>query len=436
MNKKYLGRYRTIACVVALLFGVLITRLFNLQIAGYDDNLSSAESKKTKTITSQGSRGTIMDVNSLTLAYDKQIYNVQFYRDPNYTPTDIDETTGKTISQYKVYTNAIINVIDIIEKNGGTLNTSFSLVQDEMTGLWVFTWNNNKYTQAQQDAREKMWRSNFYVSSTTAYPQQQLFEKLCSKYRIPEELSTEKKIQVLSVWETMQNNAFLSQPITIASNVSWETVIEIEAKALTMEGISVSVSTQRVYPNGTLACHVVGYIGKIQNYDTYYTSYKDKGYALSDLIGLDGVEKTMEDWLSACTTQRVGKRVVEIDRYGAVSRTLSSTEATDGNNIKLTIDSNLLRVALRRCAGHRADEHDACAPFALRRAGDRLPNGSFCNGPRTAGARRCSRDRDPSGRCLHPRQRAHDDQSRDRHGGKAARCQSCNGAACSKKGAV
>ena len=143
----------------------------------------------------------------------------------------------------------------------------------------------------------------------------------------------------------MQNNAFLSQPITIASNVSWETVIEIEAKALTMEGISVSVSTQRVYPNGTLACHVVGYIGKIQNYDTYYASYKDKGYALSDLIGLDGVEKTMEDWLTPCTTQRVGKRVVEIDRYGAVSRTLSTTEATDGNNIKLTIDSNLQRIA-------------------------------------------------------------------------------------------
>jgi len=361
VNKKYLGRYRTIACVVALLFGVLITRLFNLQIAGYDDNLSSAESKKTKTITSQGSRGTIMDVNSLTLAYDKQIYNVQFYRDPNYTPTDIDETTGKTISQYKVYTNAIINVIDIIEKNGGTLNTSFSLVQDEMTGLWVFTWNNNKYTQAQQDAREKMWRSNFYVSSTTAYPQQQLFEKLCSKYRIPEELSTEKKIQVLSVWETMQNNAFLSQPITIASNVSWETVIEIEAKALTMEGISVSVSTQRVYPNGTLACHVVGYIGKIQNYDTYYTSYKDKGYALSDLIGLDGVEKTMEDWLSACTTQRVGKRVVEIDRYGAVSRTLSSTEATDGNNIKLTISSASQKMRWKKTSTTSAISRRLCS---------------------------------------------------------------------------
>ncbi|MBP3645213.1 MAG: hypothetical protein J6K55_02200 [Clostridia bacterium] len=344
MRNKYYKRYYFMAGFIVFLFGVLVAQLFNLQILGYEKNSQSAETRKTKTITSQGSRGTIMDKNSMTLAYDKQIYNVQFYRDPNFVPTEKDEN-GKTVSQFVLYTNAIIDVIDIIERNGGKLNTSFSLKQDEMTGMWVFVWNNNDYTLSQQAAREEMWRSNFYVASTTRYPQQELFNTLCTKYRIPEDLSIEKKLQVLGVWETMQNNAFLSQPITIASNVSWEAVIEIEAKALTLQGISVSVSSQRVYPNGTLACHVVGYIGKIQNYDTYYSTYKDKGYALSDLIGLDGVEKTMEDWLSACTTQRVGKRVVEIDRYGAISRTLSTTEATDGNSIKLTIDSNLQRVA-------------------------------------------------------------------------------------------
>ncbi len=344
MKKKYLGRFRTIAIVIALLLTVLVVRLANLQIVHYEDNQIAAEAKKTKTITNRGSRGTIMDANSLTLAYDKQIYNVTFYRDPNYVPTETDEN-GKRVSQYQMYTNAIIDVIDIIERNGGKLDTSFSLVRDPMTGFWVFSWNNNNYTLAQQNAREQMWRSNFYALSTTTYPQEQLFEKLCTRYRIPENLSEAKKIQVMSVWETMQNNAFLSQPITIAANVSWETVIEIEAKALTLTGIDISVSTQRVYPNGTLACHVIGYIGKIQNYDTYYSSYRDKGYALSDLIGLDGIEKTMEDWLTPNTTQRVGKRMVEIDRYGAVSRTLSTTQATDGNNIKLTIDSNLQRVA-------------------------------------------------------------------------------------------
>lgn len=344
MNRKYTGRYRTLAVLIAFLFGVLIVQLFNLQVVGYKENLAAAENKKTKTITSQGSRGTIMDANSMTLAYDKQIYNIQFYRDPNFTSDQKDEN-GNTVSSLSLYTKAIIDAIEIIERNGGTLNTSFSLKQDEMTGLWVFTWNTNDYTASQQAARESMWRSNFYMASTTTYPQQELFDKLCQRYKVPDTLTTEEKIKVLGVWETMQNNAFLSSPITIASNVSWETVIEIEAKALTLEGISVSVSTQRVYPNGTLACHVVGYIGKIQNYDTYYASYKDKGYSLSDLIGLDGVEKTMEDWLSPCTTQRVGKRVVEIDRYGAVSRTLSTTEATDGNNVKLTIDSNLQRIA-------------------------------------------------------------------------------------------
>ncbi len=344
MKEQYTGRFITVMVIILLMFAVLVVRLFNLQVISYEDNLASAERKKTKTINSQGNRGSIMDSNSLTLAYDKQIYNVKFYRDPNFVPSETD-AEGRTLSQYQVYTSAIIDVIDIVEKNGGKMDTAFSMVRDPMTGLWVFTWNNNDYTLSQQNAREEMWRSNFYVQSVTRFPQQELFDTLCRRYRIPDDMSEEKKIKILAVWETMQNNAFLSQPITIASNVSWETVIEIEAKALKLTGISVSVSTQRVYPNGTMACHVIGYIGKIQNYDTYYAQYRDKGYALSDLIGLDGVEKSMEDWLTPCTSQRVGKRVVEIDRYGAVSRTLSTTEATDGNNIKLTIDSNLQRVA-------------------------------------------------------------------------------------------
>ena len=344
MKEQYTGRFITVMVIILLMFSVLIVRLFDLQVISYEDNLASAERKKTKTINSQGNRGSIMDSNSLTLAYDKQIYNVKFYRDPNFVPSETD-AEGRTLSQYQVYTSAIIDVIDIVEKNGGKMDTAFSMVRDPMTGLWVFTWNNNDYTLSQQNAREEMWRSNFYVQSVTRFPQQELFDTLCRRYRIPDDMSEEKKIKILAVWETMQNNAFLSQPITIASNVSWETVIEIEAKALKLTGISVSVSTQRVYPNGTMACHVIGYIGKIQNYDTYYAQYRDKGYALSDLIGLDGVEKSMEDWLTPCTSQRVGKRVVEIDRYGAVSRTLSTTEATDGNNIKLTIDSNLQRVA-------------------------------------------------------------------------------------------
>ena len=52
--KTYLNRYRFVALVIAALFGVLVTQLFNLQVVDYEDNLAKAESKKTKVITSQG----------------------------------------------------------------------------------------------------------------------------------------------------------------------------------------------------------------------------------------------------------------------------------------------------------------------------------------------------------------------------------------------
>lgn len=337
MNK-YRGRYIFLGAITAILFTILIVQLANLQIRNADIYAEKAQGKKTKTITSRGDRGTITDANSMTLAYDKKVYNVQFYRDPTWKPGK--DADGNDISAYGQYTQAIIDTIEIVERYGGTIESSFSLVLDEATGLWDFDWGDVK--ESVKEKRESMWRSNFYMTKTD---KQELFTKLCERYKIPESLSLERKIQILGIWETMQMNAFLTSPITIASDVSWETVIEIETRALTLDGISVGVTTKRVYPNNTLACHVLGYVGKIQNADTYNNTLKDKGYSLSDLIGLDGVEKTMEDWLTPNTTERQGKRIVEIDRYGTVSRELSSSEPKNGNNVKLTIDSGLQRVA-------------------------------------------------------------------------------------------
>lgn len=338
--KKLMGRYILLGGIVAILFGVLIARLVNLQIIHGEENAQKAYNKKTKTITSRADRGTITDANSMTLAYDKKIYNIQFYRDPTWTPSLKED--GTRPSAYGEYTNSLIETIQIIEKYGGTVESSFSLEYDETTQEWAFNWGN--VSDSVKEAREAMWRSNFYYSDVEKYPVQSLFGKLCERYKIPEDLTLEKKIQVLGIWETMQMNAFLSTPITIAADVSWETVMEVETRALLLEGISVSVSSKRVYPNNTLACHILGYIGKIQSSETYYGSLKDKGYSLSDLVGLDGVEKTMEDWLTPNISERQGKQLVEIDRYGSISRTLSVTEPQNGNNVKLTIDSGLQRV--------------------------------------------------------------------------------------------
>ena len=297
---KYKGRYIFLGVFTALLFVILIVQLANLQIRNGDIYAEEASGKKTKTFSSRGDRGTITDVNSMTLAYDEKIYNVQFYRDTSWDPgVDAD---GNQISANQRYTESLLETIEIVERYGGTINSSFSLVYNESTGLWEFNWGN--VSDSVKEAREAMWRSNFYVSG---YDQQELFSRLCSTYRIPDTLTLEEKIQVLGIWETMQMNAFLGEPIIIAADVSWETVIEIETRALTLDGISIGVSTKRVYPNNTLASHVLGYVGKIQSNEQYTTSLRDKGYSLNDLIGLDGVEKTMEDWLTPNLTEQIGR---------------------------------------------------------------------------------------------------------------------------------
>ena len=325
-----------ILCIVGS-FCILIFQLVNLQVRNYETYGERAESKRTKTITLKGTRGQIQDANGIVLAYDKKIYNVQFYREPR---------TGR--EQNGRYSKAIWEVVKIVENAGGTVVSNFWLKQDE-TGQWIFDVGQG-ITESIAKRREDMWRSNFYVNSID---QQALFDRLCynymldendSDYPIGETLTIEDKCKILGVWQEMQMNAFSSKPITIAKDIEWSTVIEVETRLITLDGISIAVENQRVYPQGTLACHVVGYTGLMQS-DRQILEYQAKGYSMNDSVGLDGVEKSMEEWLTANSLLRQGRKTVEVNNAGLVVRELSYIEPQDGNNIRLTIQSDLQRVA-------------------------------------------------------------------------------------------
>lgn len=321
--------------LVAGAFALLFYSLADLQIRGADDYGAAAESMMTKTIYERGSRGQILDVNGTLLAYDKKIYNIEFYREPS---------SGR--EQNGAYSKAIWEVIQILKEDGIEVGFDFYLKPAE-DGTWYF--DTGTTSESVAAARESMFRSNFYV---TSYDVNDIYDRLCYNYMIneidadfPEEdkLTLEDKLQVLSVWQEMQMNAFNSVPIVLAEDVSWSSVIKIETRLITLDGISVAVENQRVYPKGTLACHILGYTGKMQS-ESQIQTYLEKGYKRSDTIGLDGVEASMEDWLTPNSSLRQGYSVVEVDRSGNQIRTLSHTDPTDGNTVKLTIDSGLQAV--------------------------------------------------------------------------------------------
>ena len=89
-------------------------------------------------------------------------------------------------------------------------------------------------------------------------------------------------------------------------------------RALELTGISFSPEERRVYPQGTVASHVLGYAGL-------------------DNRGLAGLELALDRTL----TGQNGHRTVVRDPFGRTLKVLSSVPAVEGRNIRLTIDNTL-----------------------------------------------------------------------------------------------
>ena len=320
-------RLIVLTLVIALLFAAMAGKLAQMQLIDYEDYVALSESRSTKTYSLYGKRGTIYDTNLIPLAYDRVSYNVTFYRDPTLTSSD----------DRAAYTQSIIQAIDIIERNGKAINCEFWLERGE-NGEWRF--NTGTTNESTNKTRISQWRSNFMLASETTYPVEKLFDTLCKNYALPDSLSEEEKIKVLSVWQEQRMNNFRGVAITIAEDVGYECVCQIEAIAGDLMGIDIEESSARVYPQDSLAAHTLGYISKITS-ETSLAAYQEKGYPNDAMVGASGIEASLEDQLSQYVSYRQGTRVVEVNRKGKTIRELSYEAPVDGNNVILTLDSNL-----------------------------------------------------------------------------------------------
>ncbi|WP_028357735.1 peptidoglycan D,D-transpeptidase FtsI family protein [Brackiella oedipodis] len=96
-------------------------------------------------------------------------------------------------------------------------------------------------------------------------------------------------------------------------------------KAAKIPGIYFSPEVKRIYPQGPLMSHIVGFTN-IEN------------------LGIEGLEKQLNGSLNGTP----GKRVVLRDRLGRVVQDVFNAEpAKDGENVKLTIDSQLQLIAYK-----------------------------------------------------------------------------------------
>lgn len=121
--------------------------------------------------------------------------------------------------------------------------------------------------------------------------------------------------------------------ISVARDISWDTLAAIEAHQLDLPGVTVEASLKRFYPAGNLAAHLVGYIGEVNQTELV----ENKRYRQGDLVGKVGLEKAWEEELRGYN----GGQQIEVDAAGRKLRVLDEVKTQPGYNLHLTLDLEL-----------------------------------------------------------------------------------------------
>ena len=150
-----------------------------------------------------------------------------------------------------------------------------------------------------------------------------------------------------------ENKSF--EPLLIKDFIDFETISLIEEQGHKLPGFVVGARNIRSYNHGSLAAHILGYIGEIDK--SRLKKMTAAGYRPGDIIGLSGVESKYETYLRG----KNGGQQIEVDSQGHPIKVLGHIAPVPGNNIALTIDIGLQKLA-EDSIGNRRGAVIAMAP--------------------------------------------------------------------------
>ncbi|HYI15282.1 MAG TPA: penicillin-binding protein 2 [Thermomicrobiales bacterium] len=106
-----------------------------------------------------------------------------------------------------------------------------------------------------------------------------------------------------------------------------------------IEGVAIQKPPARIYPQGELTAHVVGYMSEVTAEELPELS--KQGYEAGDLVGRTGLEASAEQWLAG----KRGGTLALIGPDGGTIRILGEVPKVDSHDIVLTIDIDLQKAA-------------------------------------------------------------------------------------------
>ena len=128
--------------------------------------------------------------------------------------------------------------------------------------------------------------------------------------------------------------------VIVALDIPYRSMLQIREELYDLPGVNIQTVAVREYPSGSATSHIIGYMGPIPEEEA--EALIEQGYNPAfDRIGYDGLEAFLEDILAG---QR-GSILREVDIAGEEQRILGQTQPIAGQNIRLTIDTELQQAA-------------------------------------------------------------------------------------------
>lgn len=155
-------------------------------------------------------------------------------------------------------------------------------------------------------------------------------------------VTPDEAVTVDSIERRLNDERFSAfRPVPVAEDIKVEEEIFFREQAEQFPSVVVERRTVRSYPYGSLAAHLLGYVGSINEgeFDDRLETETAKPYERSDEIGKSGVERSYEEYLRGTP----GKQVYEVDRQSRVVRELSGqrVDPAPGDDVYLSIDAKV-----------------------------------------------------------------------------------------------
>jgi len=128
-------------------------------------------------------------------------------------------------------------------------------------------------------------------------------------------------------------------PLIIKDDISMKEVALIESRKWFLPGVLVVVEGRREYPHMDSAAHLLGYVGEVSRSQLKETEYESE--LPGRIIGQYGIEKVYDKFLRGS----VGRKNIEVDATGRERRVLNIVEPVSGDNIILSVDIRLQKMA-------------------------------------------------------------------------------------------